>query len=274
MWRYDFLLFYQAGQAVLAGQSPYQIFDFNPPYPLAVLFAPLALMPEPLAYALYLMLCLWLLWKAVGTKLIWPLLSFPVFFNLFVGQTDLALGLLASLVGPWAFPFLIVKPQVAFVLAPWIIVHSTWKQLVPPVLVTIGFVGFCFLLRPTWVQEWLGIIPTLDQYARRDANLYWLAPAQIKTVVVVVGSLVGLALAFWLKERQHSWTAAHLLAPLTNIYSASVLAEWIGPLEVVLSWIAILIAGNIHSGAPLFVVGLSILIRPLYKKIPAFVRKQ
>lgn len=267
MWRYDFHLFYLAGQAVLAGQSPYQVVDFNPPYPLAVLFAPLALLPEPIAYFLYLIVCLGLLWKAMGPRMIWPLLSFPVFFNLFVGQTDLAFGLFASLAGPWAFPVLIAKPQVAFVLSPWIIVHSTWKQLLFPGLVTLGFIGFCFVLRPTWVQEWLGIIPTVSQYAKRDANLYWLVPAQIKTVVLVIGSLLGLALGFWLKERRQSWTAAHLLAPLTNIYSASVLAEWIGPVEVVLSWIAILIVGNIHSGAPLFVVGLSILLRSLIKRL-------
>ncbi|NTW09681.1 MAG: hypothetical protein HGA28_08980, partial [Anaerolineaceae bacterium] len=92
MWRYDFHLFYLAGQAVLSGQSPYSIVDFYAPYPIALLFALVAWLPETVAYALYLAGSLFLLWKVLGKKAIWPLLSFPVFFNLFVGQVDLQLG--------------------------------------------------------------------------------------------------------------------------------------------------------------------------------------
>src|SRR5262245_22860376 len=121
MWRYDFHLFYLAGQAVLKGVSPYTITDFNPPFPLAVLFALVAWMPEPLAYVAYLAVCLWLMWKVLGKRTLWAALSFPVWFNLFVGQVDLPLALLASLIGPWSLPLMLIKPQVGFVVAPWIV---------------------------------------------------------------------------------------------------------------------------------------------------------
>ena len=73
MWLYDFGLYYRAGQAVLAGQSPYLIPDFQPFYPIAVVFALIAWLPEPVAYGLFLAGCLALLWKVVGRRAIWPL---------------------------------------------------------------------------------------------------------------------------------------------------------------------------------------------------------
>ena len=261
MWIYDFHLFYMAGRAVLAGQSPYTIVDFNPPYPLAVLFALIAWLPEPVAYGAYLVGCFGLLWKVVGRRSIWPLLSFPVFFNLFVGQLDLPLGLLGASIGPWALPLMLVKPQVGFVVLPWTIRHTPWRRLVPPGVLAAVFLVVCFALRPTWVQDWLASVPAVTQYAQRDSNLYWLMPTGLKTIALLVGMLVALPVGYLARERRDSWIVLHLLAPLTNIYSASVLAEWIGPLEVLLSWLAILVVGTIHSGAPLFVIGLSIVLR-------------
>jgi hypothetical protein len=261
MWQYDFNLFFEAGQAVLKGLSPYTIYDFNPPYLLAMLFATVAWLPKMWVYAAYVAACIGLIWKIRKWQSIWVLLSFPVFFNLFVGQVDLLLALIAILAGPYALPLLLVKPQLAFVLAPWIIRHITRKELKIVALVSLAFVTLSFLIRPTWLQEWLHILPSVSQYARRDANLYWLVPTQFKSIAVVIGCLIALPLGFYLKDRRLSWNVLHLFAPLTNIYSASALLEWIGPIEFILSWLAILYVGDIHSGAPLFVVAVSILIR-------------
>ncbi len=261
MWQYDFNLFFAAGQAVLKGMSPYTIYDFNPPYLLALLFATVAWLPKMWVYGAYLVVCIGLIWKVRKWQSIWVLLCFPVFFNLFVGQIDLPLTLAAIIVGPYALPLLLLKPQLAFVLAPWIIRHINRKQLKIIVLISLAFVSLSFIIRPTWLEEWLHILPGVNQYARRDSNIYWLIPTQIKSIAVIVGCVIALPLGFWLKERRTSWNVLHLFAPLTNIYSASALLEWIGPVEFVLSWLAILVVGDIHSGAPLFVVAASILIR-------------
>jgi hypothetical protein len=258
---YDFHLFYRAGQAVLAGISPYTIPDFGVPFPIAVIFALVAWIPEPIVYCIYLITCLWLLWKVLRWRSIWALLCFPVFFGLFVGQVDLLLTLLVISFGPNLLPIMILKPQVGYAIAPWYIRRLTLKQLIMIISISVAFLGICFLVRPGWLTEWLQVVPTVTTYSRRDSNLYWLIPSNYKLFALVIGIVISLPLGYLVKDRQMSFIILHLFSPLSNIYSASVLVEWIGPIEVVLSWIAIIIVGNIHSGAPLFVIGLSILIR-------------
>jgi hypothetical protein len=258
---YDFHLFYRAGQAVLAGISPYTISDFYAPFPLALIFSLVSWIPELIVYLVYVITCIWLLWKLLGWKCIWALLSFPVLFGLFVGQVDLLLTLLIVTVGPWALPLQIIKPQVGFVTSPWYIRRLSRIQLLRVTLITIAFIGICFLVRPHWLIEWWNVIPAVVSYAKRDSNLYWLVSQSFKGIALIIGMIIALPLGFFIKDRRISFIILHLFSPLSNIYSASVLVEWIGPVEVVLSWIAIIIAGNIHSGAPLFVIGLSILFR-------------
>jgi len=58
-----------------------------------MIFVPFALLPEAIAYILYVGICLYLLWRVMRFKSIWALLSFPVWFNLFVDR----------LIYPWRF---------------------------------------------------------------------------------------------------------------------------------------------------------------------------
>jgi hypothetical protein len=262
MWQYDFNLFYQAGQAVLSGNSPYTILHFNPPYPLAMLFALIAWLPQPVAYALYLLANLGLLWKVMGRQMGFALLAFPVFFALFVGQVDMLLALCALLLGPYALPLVALKPQLAFLIVPYCLLTATRKQLLWSSVIGLVILCLSLLMHPTWIVEWRFITPPVSMYAQHDSNLYWLIPPEIKIPVLVVGMMIGLLIALRTRNQQHSWVWLHLFAPLTNIYSASVLVKWIGPIEVILSWLAMFAMGNsIHFGAPLFVVGISILVR-------------
>jgi len=273
MWQYDFHLFYMGAQAILQGSSPYILWDFNGPYPLALIFVPLALLPEPVAYFVYIAANLGLLWKLLGLKRsLWALLSFPVLFCLFVGQVDLLLALVAILASPWALGIIaLIKPQVALILLPYS-VHSLaprdyWKAFVPAVLL----LALSFLLSPDWVANWRAGSPGMVNYADHASNIYWLIPAsklELRTVLTVLGAILVLVASFWVKDRKNSWTLISLFAPLSNIYSAAILAEWFGPLETLLSWIIILVVGgDIHHGAPLFLVNLTILIKPLFSKL-------
>ncbi len=265
MWRYDFHLFYLAGQAVLHGVSPYAIPDFNAPYLLALLFVPLTLLPESMAYALFVGVQLLLLWRQRGRRALWALLAFPVWFDLFVGQVDLLLALVSAAIGPWALPLLLAKPQVGFVIAPWLLWESRNKPrlLLKIALLSAGFLAFSFFIRPTWLREWLAAVPTLTEYSCRDSNIYWLVPLPYKEAALGVGMILALLLFLspWVKNRRTSWTLQHIFAPLTNIYSSAVLFEWIGPLEAGLSWAAILWAGGIHGGAPMFIMAVAILLQ-------------
>lgn len=261
LWLYDFEIFWRGGRRILAGTSPYRVKGFISPLPLAVLFAPLGLLPMPAAYGVFLLGSLAMLWKAAGQRTLWALLSFPVIFTLFVGQVDLFLALAAALLGPLALPLLLAKPQVAFVAAPWLLLYRDRRRLALGIAAALGMLLLCFWLRPGWLAEWHKAAPPLSDYAAHDSNLYRLVPDTIQTSLAWVLTPLALGVGIWLRERRDSWSLLHLLAPITNVYSTAVLAEWIGPLEVVLSWAAFVLAGSLHGGAPMFVVALAILAR-------------
>jgi hypothetical protein len=262
MWLYDFDIFYRAGKMVLTGGSPYAVPGFFSPLPLAVLFAPLALLPKYVAYGIYVLVSLWLLWRQARQRMLWAALSFPVLFTLFVGQVDLAVVLCLALFGPLALPVVLIKPQAAFVAIPWILRHSSTRALLVGLLLLLAVLSLCFFLRPNWIGEWRESLPSLEGYGRRDSSLYWLLPTRLKGVVTSITLPAAVGLALLLRERSLSWATVHLFSPVTNIYSAAVLSEWIDPIAMLLSWVAILfVGGNIHNGAPMFVVGLAIIVR-------------
>lgn len=270
MFLYDFLIFYNGGKAVLAGLSPYGVYDFNGPYPLAVLFAPLALLPVPLAYALYLAFSIGMLYRLLRRRMVWALLSFPVLFTLFVGQVDLPLTLGIGAV-PWLLPLAIIKPQVGYVLAPWLVRRFSRQDWIKAAVTGLAFLALCFALRPGWVSEWLAAVPTMQAYSVRDSNLYYVIPddwANLRLALIYGLAALAWVAAFFLKNKSVSMTTAHLFAPLSNIYSASVLVEWIGPWEMAASYLAVaLVGGSIHAGMPMYLVGLVILARS-YQILP------
>lgn len=271
MWQYDFHLFYAAGRALLAGQTPYTVPDFRSPYPLAIIFMPLALLPESIAYAAYLIGCVILLWRCLKPAQAWGGLSFPVLFTLFVGQIDLPLALIVSRYGPWTYALALLKPQLALVLLPWYLWRLKRRDWIKVLLPGLALLGVSFAMQPGWVGEWWLVLPDLSDYARHDSNLYWLLKPATATIPVILGCLAALTYALGTGSRSKSWTVLHLFAPATNIYSSAILVACMTPLEALLSWLAIFaVGGDIHSGAPLFVVGLSIMFRasPLPVLIP------
>jgi hypothetical protein len=175
---------------------------------------------------------------------------------------DLPLALAASLLGPLSFPLVLAKPQIAFVTVPWFLGHPDRRRLALGIAAALAMLLLCFWLRPGWLAEWRAAAPPLADYAEHDSNLYRLAPAGARTTLLWILSPIALAVGLWLRERRDSWALLHLFSPITNIYSAAVLAEWIGPLEVLLSWVAfLLVRADVHHGAPMYLVALAILAR-------------
>jgi hypothetical protein len=262
MWQFDFHIYYQGGQAVLVGASPYTVDGFFHPYPMAVLFAPFAVLPESASYFLYLALCVTLLWRVLGKRALWIWLTFPVFYSLFVGQVDLLFALLMSLGGTWTLPLALARPQLGFIIVPWALRTDGWKGARRASVVSLLLLGLCFLLRPNWVSEWSAVTPLLSAYSRHDSNLYWFISKEWKTILTLIISPLVWLVSFFLRERRDSWTFLHLFTPVTNVYSAALLAEWITPLEIILSWGAVFwVNGLLHDGAPMFVIGISILLK-------------
>jgi hypothetical protein len=262
---YDFSQFYYAAQAILHGLSPYTVWEFQSPYLLAVLFVPFSLLPLPLAYGVFVLLNLLLFFKVCHLKGLWALLSFPVLFCLFTGQIDLILALLLPLASPWLLPLAIVKPQIAWLTLPWLVARLDKKGFLKACGVGAALIVLSFLMRPTWFSEWLAAEPSLQFYSRHASSIYWLVPLSgdnLRVLLTIVLSIVVFPVGFFLKKKSDSWTLLQLFQPLTNVYSASVLAEWIGPFEFVLSWVAVfIVGGDVHNGMPLFVIPLAILFR-------------
>lgn len=120
---WDFRTFFlPAGQAILAGRSPYTVSGFyNPPW-LSILFVPLVLLPEHLAWGLYLALNIYayviglirLRFRLAGILLV--MLSPYVFYSLWYGNVDGLIILGATLppgVGVW---LILLKPQMSLIL--------------------------------------------------------------------------------------------------------------------------------------------------------------
>lgn len=269
MWIYDFLIFYQSGTLIINGISPYQVFDFNSPIFLALFFAPFSLLPARAAYGVYLLANIFLAWKLLGKKIIWAFLFFPFLFSLFVGQIDFLLAALLLIGSPWALGLALIKPQVAIVVVPWLIMQYKKSDFLKGLISVLVFIGISFIVQPSWVSEWLSTKPEFDFYSMHASNFYWLIPMnliQLRAKLAMILPFIILPLGFLLANRKPSWTVLHLFAPLTNIYSSSVLLEWIGPIECLISWLAVLIVkGNIHTGMPLFFVGISILVREAFQ---------
>lgn len=267
MWMYDFLIFYNSGQSILNGISPYTIFDFNSPIFLALFFAPFSLLPLGVSYAIFLSANLLIAWKLLNKRIIWGLLFFPFLFSLFVGQIDFLFAGLILIGSPWTIALALVKPQLAFVVIPWMITSFSKKDWQKAIISTSAFIGISFILQPTWLKEWFATQPTFEFFSSHSSNVYWLLPqinSSLRSSLTIIGALVILPLGFVLKNRRDSWAILHTFGPLTNIYSPTVLIEWIGPIEVVLSWLAVLIVGgNIHVGMPFFLIGISIVFRSL-----------
>jgi len=265
MWLYDFLIFYNSGHAILNGISPYTIFDFNSPIFLALFFAPFSLLPLGVSYALFLIANLLLAWTLLKKRIIWAILFFPFLFSLYVGQIDFLLAGLILIGSPWTIALALVKPQLAFVVVPWMIMSFSKNDWWKAILSTFSFVVLSFIIQPAWITEWFATQPSFEFFSTHASNFYWLIPQSnlsLRSQITIIGALIVLPLGLILKNRRDSWTILHLFGPLTNIYSPAVLLEWIGPAEVILSWLAVfLVRGNIHAGMPFFIIAMSIIGR-------------
>jgi len=265
MWIYDFLIFYKSGASIINGISPYHIVHFYSPIFLALFFAPFSLLPAWAAYGVYLLANIFLAWMLLGKKIIWAFLFFLFLFSLFVGQIDFLLAALLLIGSPWALGLALIKPQVAIVVVPWLIMQYKKSDFKKGLISVLVFIGISFIVQPSWFSEWLSTKPEFDFYSMHASNFYWLIPMnliQLRAKLAMILPFIILPLGFLLANRKPSWTVLHLFAPLTNIYSSSVLLEWIGPIECLISWLAVLIVkGNLHTGKPLFLVGISILVR-------------
>jgi hypothetical protein len=159
----DIDIFLSAAAAILQGNDPYSIPNLEVFYPLPFyfLFIPLASLPVPVVYVLWTALSASVLVAILRQRVVWATLSMPVLLTFLLGQVDVVMmalyAALRSGVGAGiALAFLVLKPQLVLLLAPWM-VWQWWRtdrrQLVGFVLV-LGVLGVgSFIAQPDWLAH-------------------------------------------------------------------------------------------------------------------------
>lgn len=214
----DFSCFYQAGAAVLSGQSPYVVPGFYSPVWVALLFVPFAFFSRAAAYRIYAVLLfsgtIYLFWTFSKHRFWITLIACCspfIFMTMQYGNVDwLALfGLIAP--APIAVWFLLIKPQMGFILV-LLLAWETYRQR--------GLRKLLLIFTPAALG--LGLSYLLGMRIPNPAGMSgWSAD------VWPLGLMVGLpALAFAFKNRDERLALA----------AAPFLTPYIGPM----SWVAIL----------------------------------
>lgn len=127
---FDFEILWRIGEAVLHGLDPYAVANSVYPPAASLLFAPLALLPLEISYAIFLLLNAGLLVALTKRRALGWLTYVPVLFMFAAGQTTMLLlpaVLLLRSKRPWACglaaALFLLKPQAAFIVLPWYLVR-------------------------------------------------------------------------------------------------------------------------------------------------------
>ncbi len=168
MGGWDFSIFWAAGNAILAGQSPYDVAHFYYPLPFAYFLAIFALLPKQISLILWLALNVSLLMLAFRREF-WNWLFYAPFLHMLsAGQSGFLFWSLERAIGShWRTPIIAalitLKPQAALILLPWHILgwlrHDRKTAL--RFLLAIGLIwGLPLIWRPRWPIEWWNSLPS------------------------------------------------------------------------------------------------------------------
>lgn len=276
---YDFGVLWQAGRAVWLGQDPYAVNGFFYPLPVAYLFAPLAPLPRPIAFWTWLVLNLAILIGLLRWRVVVWVLYFPLLHLFSSGQVDLALWALGSrLRTGWrsalAAAVITLKPQVAFILLPWILWR--WLREDRQTLAMWGGMaaalwGVLLPLDPTWPVRWRAAVPPLTALSRSNAPGLWSLERWFPGAWPVLLILAAAVFVWGLFQNQSVGRAAAALAnPSGLFYDLLVLIEtapaW---LLVPLSWAAVLLTLWWQVFVPWALVPLAVILYHRFRRSPS-----
>lgn len=159
----DLDIFLRAAAAILQGSDPYSLPNLEVFYPLPFyfLFVPLVALPPPLVYALWSALSASVLIAILRRRVVWVALAMPVLLTFLLGQVDIVTmalfaALRSSIAAGVALAFLVLKPQLVLLIAPWML-WRWWRrerrQIVVFLVVLGALVALSFLVQPDWLAR-------------------------------------------------------------------------------------------------------------------------
>lgn len=278
---WDFNVFRLVGQAVLSGGNPYEIVgSFYPPGALLP-FTLFAFVPEGFGYYSWVVLQIAIVLALFKIKrgVLW-LFFMPVLFIIAAGQIDLALLALAmcidkeppsNLPSPFLAGIVTVKPQIAFLMLPWILVQ--WLRAFlsgvdrRSLSVFIGFTGIIHFLPILLVDSdiyilWFDKISrSVVSSAEATPGLFSLVNLGIPWEAIAI-FIIPVALFAWLTKRERTARIINLLALPVGHYYSSVVLMGIAPwwLLVPVSWLALLLAHILGNFYPFMLMPLVALV--------------
>lgn len=273
---WDFAVFWSVGRAILEGGDPYAVVGSLYPPATLYAFSVFALVPERIAYGLFLIVNIVLLVDLVSPRRAIHWLAFmPVMFIFAAGQLDLLLLYLAAKVRDapqteWRAPILAalvtLKPQLAIVLLPWFVIRwlrdayrgSKHSSIVIFVLATVLIHGFPILLEPRLYRIWFERTNAgITEWAPVTPGLFSLVEIGVPWLLLAVLA-AGLGLLGWLSgDSRFSWTTGLAALPVGHIYGTVVLiraAPWW--LLAPLSWLMLLLAHRVGAYVPISAITL------------------
>ena len=235
----DFYIFYQAGQAIAAGLSPYTVPGYFNPIQAAWLLSFTTFLPfQVWAWILVAL-------SAAGVILlarkaaIWYLISAPFIFGAYMGMLDVLLWIPARLLGGPGLALLTLKPQLAMIYIPFRLLEwkraGDWKQIRLFVISILALWGIPTAINPAWIRTWLAAMPTLESRMHGAASLagYIVIFDQPVFYVVVFALVMGVLL--W--KGSNTWPLAMSFSPALNPVDWVMASEFWTWRLTILSWI-------------------------------------
>ena len=279
---YDFKIFWDIGQALLAGQNPYSIpFSVYPPA-ANYLFTIFALAPFNISYGIWTGLNLILFQRSiVRIQKSWrgfAWLGFtPVLFVFLTGQIDiLFLWLSGFLVtNGWtavaAGVLITLKPQIALIVLPWYLLQWIFHQR-PQFLRWLGGTlilhALPLIVDPTIYQKWLAVVSREpDRRLAFGSGVFALTNLNIP--LALIGILAAVIVVFGLTRDAMFSKAAQQLALPSILWYENVLLIGSTPwwLLVPVSWVAFIAGTQVHSNYPFFIIPLASLLWQWFGKV-------
>lgn len=255
----DLDIFLRAAAAILQGTDPYSIPNLEIFYPLPFyfLFTPLVGLPPPIVYALWSVLSAIILLVILQRRAVLVALSMPVLLTLLLGQVDLVMmalvaALRSSAVAGVALAFLVLKPHLVLLLAPWMVWHwwrRNRKQLVVFGIVVGVIVLTSFVIQPDWLARFFARSGERTR-AAISSSVWGLLAVLPAEVWLPISALVVAIIVIWSWRRDNfDLTVAAGLFVSPFIFSYNLLPLVVLRLSrrmlvtfTVLSWLAFLVA--------------------------------
>jgi Glycosyltransferase family 87 len=273
----DIDIFLSAARAILQGIDPYSLPNTEVFYPLPFyfLFVPLAALPLPVVHTLWTALQAVVLVVLLRKRALAVTLSTLVLLSFIFGQVDIVflaffVLLRAGIAGGVALAFLVLKPQLVLLLAPWQL-WQWWRHDRRQLALFLGLISailiLSFIVQPDWVVRLLARSGERMR-AYKSASLWGLLSFLPGPLWLGSSALIALALVVWVWRRSEFdlvTTVGLFLSPFIFSYNLMPLCLFVRDSRLLwaltaLSWIAFWIAAQESNDRASALVAVAVLI--------------